>query len=79
MGRQGGGQPVSLGDGCLSKGYIMHELMHAVGFFHEQSRWDRNEYVSINWENIRAGMQYNFLKYQWSEISNLSYPYDFGN
>ena len=33
----------------------MHEIMHAIGFWHEQSRPDRNLYVEVLWENIQDG------------------------
>ena len=33
----------------------MHELMHTLGVFHEQSRNDRDEYIQVKYENIRSG------------------------
>ena len=50
-----GKQQLSIGQGCESDGIIIHELMHALGFYHEQSRSDRDDFVVIMWENIKAG------------------------
>ena len=50
-----GAQDVSLDDGCVWKirpGIVLHELMHAAGFFHEHTRPDRDIFVRINFENI---------------------------
>ena len=57
-------------------GIVMHELMHAAGFWHEQSRADRDDYITINWSNIRKGMEYNFLKYDLRKIDHLGAKYD---
>lgn len=75
--RRGTGQKLSLGIGCNHKGTIMHELMHAAGFWHEQSRPDRNLYVEVLWENIAAEEDHNFNKYSHSDIDLLKVPYDF--
>ncbi|XP_063600701.1 zinc metalloproteinase nas-4-like [Penaeus indicus] len=76
VGRVGGAQAVSLGPGCLYVGIVMHELMHAAGFWHEQSRADRDNYITINMANIQNGMEFNFQKYSWSTIQSLGVDYD---
>lgn len=79
VGRAGGMQYVSLGLGCSYVGITQHELMHVTGFWHEQSRADRDEYIRIIWENIEPGMEYNFDKYTWNDIQSLQEPYDYGS
>lgn len=51
LGRIGGLQPVRLSPGCRSQ-EIIHELMHSLGFVHEQSRPDRDQNIQILWDNI---------------------------
>ncbi|XP_074635197.1 uncharacterized protein LOC141893713 isoform X1 [Acropora palmata] len=75
--RQNHGQELSLGRGCNHKGSIIHELMHALGFWHEQSRPDRNLYVEVLWENIQDGQSHNFNKYDRGRIDTLEIPYDY--
>ncbi|XP_041952311.1 meprin A subunit alpha-like [Alosa sapidissima] len=71
------GQQLSLGEGCDYKGTIMHELLHALGFYHEQSRTDRNDYVNIWWDQVLPGMEHNFDYYVDTYITDQNTPYDY--
>lgn len=79
VGRRGGQQMVILGEGCYVKGVILHELMHALGFWHEHSRPDRDDFISIVWENIALEHRSNFEKYDTSSIDTLDTVYDYGS
>lgn len=79
VGRMKKMQPVLLGKGCVFSGIVEHELMHAVGFWHEQSRADRDEFVKINWQNIQKGMAYNFAKLSGKEVQHLGEEYDYSS
>lgn len=59
VGKIGGRQTISLAPGCYTGGTI-HEITHALGLWHEQSRADRDSYVRIVWDNISESAKGNF-------------------
>ncbi|GAU96000.1 hypothetical protein RvY_07510 [Ramazzottius varieornatus] len=74
--RVGGQQLIDLQEGCIYQfGEVQHETMHALGFFHEQSRKDRDDFVTIVWDNIQRDNWDQFEKYQ-SNLLGLPYDYD---
>jgi hypothetical protein len=62
VGRRGGKQVISVGSGC-SVGSAIHEIGHTLGLWHEQSRSDRDQYITIRMENVDPEMAYNFDKH----------------
>jgi hypothetical protein len=55
-----------------------HELGHVLGFFHEQQRWDRDQFITVHYENIKPGRAEE--DYDWIPKTNWiisSLPYDY--
>ena len=79
VGYRGGTQTMSLSpkNGCLNRGSIEHEFMHALGIYHTQARTDRDSYVKIHFENVDPAQKVNFNKQ--TGTSTFGLPYDFGS
>lgn len=56
VGRKGGGQVLNLSEKCVRHGVAAHEFLHALGLHHQQSAPNRDEYVTVYWDNIESGM-----------------------
>ena len=74
VGRAGGRQVIHLSPDATA-GNAIHELCHALGLWHEQSRSDRDAHVRILWANILAGYEHNFQQ-QLTDGDDVG-PYDF--
>lgn len=75
VGMRGGQQFIWLGAGC-STGNTIHEIGHCVGLWHEQSREDRDNFVTIVWENIQPDARHNFEQHITDGDDSGAYDYD---
>ncbi|KAK6169365.1 hypothetical protein SNE40_020433 [Patella caerulea] len=69
--------PVTLSRYCIQTGIVMHEINHALGMMHEQSRPDRDDYVTIVESNIQKGQELNFIKFK--QLDELGQSYDYAS
>lgn len=77
LGKIGGRQSVSLNkNGCVYKGIIIHEFIHALGYDHMHSHAERDKYIEIMWENINPKTIPNFDKVDPRKFSNFGTGYD---
>ena len=70
---------LSLSTGCANTAVAVHELGHVVGFWHEQTRPDRDSYITVLWENIREDSHKNFYKRRKEEIDTRGRLYDYNS
>ena len=77
VGRVGGSQTLKLAPGCARMATIMHEFTHAMGLKHTQSRPDRDDYVTIMWDNISEGHEHNFNKADEYAYTTMGMDYNY--
>ena len=75
VGMQGGRQDIGLANGC-GLGATIHEIGHALGLWHEQSREDRDRHIRIHWENIESGREHNFNQHITDGDDHAEYDYN---
>lgn len=64
---------------CNQLGIVLHQIGHALGLWHEETRPDRDDYVKIHMENIRRGAEVHLVKRTASEINEQGLEYDYGS
>ena len=75
VGRQGGIQKIQLNeDRCYNESTLIHEMIHAIGHYHEHTRSDRNQHIQVHYNCIRNGVENNFHIQNLTELYGL--PYD---
>ena len=59
----------------LKFGIPVHEIGHILGMWHEQQRWDRDQYIRILYDNV------GYYSAQFAKFRTVSYgvPYDYGS
>ncbi|KAK5982563.1 Zinc metalloproteinase [Trichostrongylus colubriformis] len=79
VGKLGGIQELSLGVGCASIDKASHEIGHALGFFHTHSRHDRDQFITVNKENILPKKLKQFALHSPELNNNYNITYDYGS
>lgn len=72
---------MSVGFTCFSIQTAVHEIGHAIGFYHEHNRPDRDDHIKIITENLLSGFQVQrqFEKLNSDDVNLLGFGYDYNS
>ncbi|XP_050710179.1 astacin-like [Eriocheir sinensis] len=77
VGMLGVRQPLSLqANICIYVGTVIHELMLAVDSYHEHTRNDHDDYVTVHLENVEEGKEGKFCKDTYWRYVGEDYNHD---
>lgn len=76
VGMRSGPQLMIIDGNLCSKGSVIHELLHSLGFLHMHVANNRDEYIKINWKNIKDDAKLNFKQFL-AHVSMFQTEYDY--
>lgn len=77
VGMRRGAQQMVIDGKLCSKGSVIHELLHGLGFLHMHTANIRDDYIKINWKNIRDDAKLNFKPFtKLASMFETEYDYD---
>nr|CDJ85039.1 Peptidase M12A domain containing protein [Haemonchus contortus] len=79
LGKVGGEQKISLGEGCDVGPIAAHEIGHTIGFWHTMARYDRDSFITLNVGNIKESWLSQFAKQTPQTNDNFNLTYDYGS
>ena len=56
---------------------VLHMVGHSLGLWHEHNRPDRDRFVQVRWNEIRAGQSNFFQKIPNNQVNSRNIPYDY--
>ncbi|XP_035984208.1 meprin A subunit beta [Fundulus heteroclitus] len=71
------GQDISIRPYCDDIGSIEHLIFHILGFYHEELRYDRDDYVQIDFDKVIPDYKTDFAKVSSDLSTTNGVPYDY--
>lgn len=67
---------INFGKNCVFNSIIQHEILHSLGFLHQQNVANRDKYVKIHFENI---IKHQIANFNLQKTEDFGVGYDYGS